>query len=155
MNPSHLLLCFVQLDKFLLNLLSLIIEIILLSLHFLALWPQIFLSLLELGFLHLILSVPTFYLVEHFINPRNFIAKSNILFDHVLLQISKLFCSSILLLLMQELLHLLRLCLIDSLQKLFFIVWCTTGHFKKTNSMGSIGSGRICERTCLIIVLLL
>ena len=85
MNPSHLLLSFVQLDKFFFNLLSLVIEIILLSLHFLALRPQMFLGLFKLGFLHLVLSVPTLYLVEHLVNPRDFIAESNVFFNHVLL----------------------------------------------------------------------
>ena len=115
MNPSHLLLCLVQLDEFLFDLLSFIVEIILLSLQFLALRPQMLLGLLQLRLLHLVLSVSTLYLVEHLVNPRHFIAKPCVLFHHVVLQVSKLLGGRLLLLLVQELLHLMRLSLVNDL----------------------------------------
>ena len=69
MDSAHLLLCFVQLDEFLFNLLSFVVEIILLSLNLLALRTQVLFLLLQLCLLHLILLVPALYLVEHLVNP--------------------------------------------------------------------------------------
>lgn len=87
-HASKLLLCLIQFDVFLFDLLSLIVHLILLLLQLFGLCLQLLLFVSKPGPLDFVLAVCFLDFSTHFFDTLHFMAKSAVLFNKVLLEFS-------------------------------------------------------------------